>query len=390
MLRYVTAGESHGKCLIGILEGLPSGLAVDTDFINDQLHRRQLGYGRGRRMQIERDHIEITSGVRHGKTLGSPVSFTIENKDWNNWRIPMSTDPVPEGSALGSITRPRPGHVDLAGVLKHQTHDVRNVLERASARETAARVAVGAFCRLLLLRFNIRVGSHVLAIGNVRVPARLDSIDLDAILAINPDSQLRCADADVEKAMIALIDKAASDGDTLGGIAEVVASPVPPGLGSHSQWDQKLDGRIAQALMSIPAVKAVEIGNGIAAAQQAGSSVHDEIFYDAEHQRFFRKTNNAGGLEAGVTNSADVCARIFVKPIPTLRKPLMSVDLITKEASSAAFERSDTCVVPAAGVVAEAMIGFVVAQAFLGKFGGDSMTELEANFTNYNRMLSDF
>ncbi len=390
MIRYLTAGESHGKCLTGIIEGVPSGLAFDTDFINRQLHRRQLGHGRGRRMKIEKDRIEITAGVRHGKTLGSPIAFRIENKDWESWRIPMSPDPVPEGSAIRAVTRPRPGHVDLAGALKFQTHDVRDVLERASARETAARVAVGSVIRLLLDHFGIRIGSHVLAIGNERVPPLLENVEGEAVLGMDPESPLRCADAEIEKSMIALIDQAATEGDTLGGIAEAVAVSVPPGLGSHTQWDRKLDGLLAQALMSIPAVKAVEIGTGVASASRPGSVVHDEIFYDAGRRRFFRKTNNAGGLEAGVTNGADVRARIYVKPIPTLRKALLSVDVQTKEESAAAFERSDTCVVPAAGVVAEAMIAIVLGQAFAEKFGGDSMAEVEDNFENYNRMLDEY
>jgi len=390
MFRFVTAGESHGKCLTGVIEGLPSGLVVDTDFINQQLHRRQLGHGRGRRMQIEKDRIDITAGVRHGRTLGGPVAFLIENKDWNNWRIPMSPEPVAEEANLRSLTRPRPGHVDLAGVLKHQTHDARDVLERASARETAARVAVGAFCRLLLRRFGTHIASHVLAIGGVRVPQAAENVNSQEILALDAESPIRCADADIEKEMMSRIDQAAKDGDTLGGVAEVIAACVPAGLGSHTQWDRKIDGRLAQALMSIPAVKAVEIGDGIGAANRLGSQVHDEIFYDLEQHRFFRKSNNAGGVEGGITNGADLRARIFVKPIPTLRKALMSVDLITKEPSFAGFERSDTCVVPAAGVVAEAVMGIVLAAAFLEKFGGDSMAELEAAFANYQKQLSQF
>ncbi len=369
---------------------MPSGLAIDIEFINGQLHRRQLGFGRGRRMKIETDRIEITSGVRHGKTLGSPVSFVLENKDWKNWQIPMSTAPVPEGAEIRAVTRPRPGHVDLAGALKHHTHDVRDVLERASARETAARVAGGSFCRLLLLHFGIRVGSHVLAVGDARVPAEHENLSLEAILKISPESPLRCAHPDAESEMIQRIEKATHDGDTLGGVAEVVASPVPPGLGSHIQWDRRLDGRLAQALMSIPAVKAVEIGDGVAGAQRPGSQVHDEIFYDETSRRFFHQTNHAGGLEAGITNGADLRARIFVKPIPTLRKSLMSVDLVSKKKAPAAFERSDVCVVPAAGVVAEAMLSMVLAQAFLEKLGADSIPEIEANYENYQKMLTEF
>src|SRR5881396_4076042 len=308
MLRFVTSGESHGKGLIGVLEGLPAGLSIDLDFINLQLHRRQLGYGRGGRMRIEKDQVEIMSGVRHGKTLGSPISFVIQNRDWANWQLPMAVDTVPEGTNVRSVTRPRPGHVDLAGALKFQTRDVRDVLERASARETAARVAVGSFCKLLLRHFGTEVGSHVLAIGKERVRPDFESLSSAEILKIDPESPVRCADPEAETRMIAAIDQAKQLGDTLGGIVEVVASPVPIGLGSHTQWDLKLDGRLAQALMSIPAAKAVEIGTGISGAQSFGSEVHDEIFYDTERRIFFRRTNRAGGLEAGITNGADLRA----------------------------------------------------------------------------------
>ncbi len=390
MLRFVTSGESHGKCLSGILEGLPSGLAVDVEFVNLQLRRRQLGYGRGGRMQIEKDRIDITGGVRHGRTLGSPVAFTIWNKDWDHWHTAMSPDPVADGANLRPVTRPRPGHVDLAGALKHQTHDIRDVLERASARETAARVAAGAFCRLLLGHFDIRIGSHVLSIGGERVGEEFECLPGDRILAVDADSPLRCADPEAAKRMIASIDAAKAAGDTLGGVLETVALSVPPGLGSHTQWDRKLDGQIAQALMSIPAAKAVEIGEGIAAAKLAGTAVHDEILYSEERHRFYRRTNRAGGLEAGVTNGEDVRARVFMKPIPTLRKPLMSVDVHTKQPFEAAFERSDTCVVPAAAVIAEAMLAIVLARAFLEKFGGDSIVEVEANYANYQRLLDAY
>jgi len=390
MLRFVSAGESHGRSLTGIIEGLPAGLAVDPDFINGELRRRQLGLGRGRRMQIESDRILITSGIRHGKTLGAPISFHIENRDWDQWKIPMSIEPVDETAAILPVTRPRPGHADLAGALKFGTHDARDVLERASARETAARVAAGSFCKLLLLRFHMRVGSHVLAVGNVQVPSAFECIDLEKILALDPESPMRCADPEAQARMVSLVEDAAQNGDTLGGVAEIVAGPVPPGLGSHAQWDCRLDGRLAQALMSIPAVKAVEIGAGIAAARRTGAAVHDEIFYDGGQRRFFHRSNHAGGLEAGISNGSDLRARIFVKPIPTLRVPLKSVDLITKEPCDAAFERSDTCVVPAAGVVGEAMMAFVVAQAFLEKFGGDSLAELEANYRHSQDMLTIF
>lgn len=390
MVRFVTAGESHGKCLLGILEGLPAGMVVDVNFINSELHRRQLGYGRGGRMRIEKDQVEITSGVRHGSTMGSPISFKIDNRDWTHWQVAMATEPVAEGLNPRAVTRPRPGHADLAGALKYQTHDARNVLERASARETAARVAIGAFCKLLLLNFGIRCGSHVLAIGPVRVAERFENLESSEIFRIDAESPLRCADGEAEKRMMQLIDQAMKEGDTLGGILEVCVSPVPPGLGAHTQWDRKLDGQLAQAVMSIPAAKAVEIGSGVGAAGCFGSQVHDEIFYDAEGKRFFRKTNRAGGLEAGMTNGAEVRVRAYIKPIPTLRKPLMSVDLRTKEAFEAAFERSDTCVVPAAAVIAEAMAAIVLARAFLEKFGGDSLREVQANFTNYMRMIAEY
>jgi chorismate synthase len=389
MLRFVTAGESHGKCLSGILEGLPSGLSVDVDFVNRQLRRRQSGFGRGGRMKIEQDQIEITSGVRHGLTMGSPISFLIHNRDWQNWQATMSTTAAPEGAELRPVTRPRPGHADLGGALKYASHDARNVLERASARETAARVAVGALCRLLLLRFDVRIESHVLAVGTAGVPGAWEEIGFEAIAGIPEESPLHCTDAGAEAAMIRLIEAAAKDGDTLGGVAEIIAETVPPGLGSHEQWDRKLDGRLAQALMSIPAVKAVEIGSAFEAARTTGSKVHDEIFYDAEARAFHHKTNRAGGLAGGITNGAPLRARIFVKPIPTLRVPLQSVDLVTKETSLAAFERSDTCVVPAAGIVGEAMVGFILAQAFLEKFGGDSIQELRANFENYLRTIKE-
>jgi len=390
MLRFITAGESHGKCLIGVLEGLPCGLAIDPEFINLQLHYRQLGHGRGDRMKIERDEIEITSGVRHGATLGSPISFSIRNKDWDHWQIPMSAGPVPEAAGTRPVTRPRPGHADLAGALKFQTYDIRDVLERASARETAARVAAGAFCRLFLTHFGMRIGSHVIAIGKERAAEEFENLECERIFALDPESAVRCADPNAANRMIALIDETHKAGDTLGGCVEAVASPVPPGLGSHTQWDRKLDGRIAQAMMSIQSAKAVEIGSAVASAAKPGSSVHDEIFYDAQAKRFFRKTNRAGGIEGGITNGADVRVRVHVKPIPTLRKPLSSVDIRTKQEFEATVERGDTCVVPAAGVVAEAMLALVLAESFLEKFGGDSMKEVEENYANFIRLLDGY
>ncbi len=390
MLRFMTAGESHGKSLAGILEGLPGGLAVDKDFINFQLYRRQVGFGRGERMKIEQDRINILSGIRHGKTLGSPISFLIENRDWVRWQLPMSVEPVDEGADIASVIRPRPGHADLAGILKYQTDDVRNILERASARETASRVATGAFCRLLLGHFNIRIGSHVLAVGNEQVADEFQDLRGAEILKIDPESPVRCADQDAATRMMAAIGAAKESGDTLGGILEAVAISVPPGLGSHVQWDRRLDGRIAQAMMSIPSAKGVEIGAAFAGARRSGSSVHDEIFYDTRRSRFYHKTNRAGGVEGGISNGEDIRVRIHLKPIPTLRKPLKSINIDTKQEADAAFERSDTCVVPAAGVVAESMLGYVLADAFLEKFGGDSIREIEGNYGNYTRLIEDF
>ena len=390
MLRFLTAGESHGKCLTGILEGLPRGLAIDQDFINTQLHRRQLGHGRGGRMRIERDQVEIMSGVRQGFTLGSPISFQIVNRDWDHWQEAMSVGPAPAGTHLRTVTRPRPGHADLAGALKFQTQDVRDVLERASARETAVRVAVGAFCRLFLARFGVRIGSHVLAIGKERVAEELENAACELIFGLDQESPVRCADPEAEKRMVAHIDDVSKAGDTLGGCVEAVASPIPPGLGSHIQWDRKLDGLIAQAMMSIQSAKAVEIGSGVAGAAKPGSMFHDEIFYSSGTKQFFRKTNRAGGIEGGISNGEDIRVRVYIKPIPTLRKPLASVDILSKQAFEAVVERGDTCVVPAAGVIAEAMLGIVLANAYLEKFGGDSMAEIEANYSNFSQMLENF
>jgi chorismate synthase len=390
MLRFLTAGESHGKSLIGMLEGLPAGIFIDIDFINLQLHRRQLGYGRGGRMAIEQDQIEIISGIRHGKTLGSPIAFSIQNRDWDHWLIPMSIEPVAEDADIRTVTRPRPGHADLAGALKFQTHDVRNVLERASARETATRVAGGAFCELFLAHFGIRVGSHVVAIGKERISKNYEDLSSKVILALDPKSPMHCVDNDAGKRMMARIDEAKEAGDSLGGIVEVVAVSVPPGLGSHIQWDLRLDGQIAQAMMSIPSVKAVEIGSGIANSQIPGSSVHDEIYYNSEAKRFFHKSNRAGGVEGGISNGSDIRALVYLKPIPTLRKPLGSIDIQSKQSFEAAMERSDTCAVPAAGVIAEAMLAFVLSRAFLNKFGSDSIKEIEGNYTHFMHLLDEF
>jgi chorismate synthase len=390
MLRYMTAGESHGKTLAGILEGMPCGLEIDKNYINFQLYRRQLGFGRGERMKIERDRIDILSGIRHGKTLGSPISFLIQNRDWVKWQLPMSPDPVPDGTDILSVTQPRPGHADLAGALKYLTGDVRNILERASARETASRVAAGAFCRILLMHFGIRIGSHVIAIGNERVAGKFEDLKGAVILDIDPESPVRCADSAAAGRMMTAISASKESGDTLGGELEAVAVGVPVGLGSHIQWDRRLDGRIAQAMMSIPAAKGVEIGAASAGAKQSGSSVHDEIFYDAGRRRFYHKSNRAGGIEGGISNGEDIRVKVYMKPIPTLRKPLKSVNIDSKQASDAAFERSDTCVVPAAGVVAESMLSYVLADAFMEKFGGDSIREIEGNYKNYMRLLEEY
>jgi len=373
MLRFLTAGESHGPGLTVVVEGLPAGLPVDRSAIDADLRRRQGGYGRGGRMKIETDIVEVLSGVRHGHTLGSPVCLLVRNKDFENWRDVMSPDPIPPGSPPRRVLKyPRPGHADLAGALKYDTRDLRNVLERASARETAMRVAAGALARGLLKAAEVEVRSHVLRIGGAGLPAgppvawpALDRVE---------DSPVRCADPAASAAMIAEIDRAKRDGDTVGGIFEVVVRGLPPGLGSFAQWDRKLDGRLAQALMSIHAVKAVAVGAGFAAGQASGAAFHDEILYDDE-RGLHRPSNRAGGLEGGVTNGEEVRAQAVVKPIPTLLIPLRSVDLRTKEPQAASVERSDTCVVPAAGVVGEAMTAFVLADAMLEKLGGDSLGE---------------
>lgn len=388
-LRFTTAGESHGQALVAILEGLPAGLRVDVGGIDQELARRQWGYGRGGRMKIERDHAEILSGVRHGLTLGSPIALMIQNKDWANWADVMSAEPreLPEEKSR-RVKRPRPGHADLAGGQKYDARDLRNVLERASARETAARVACGALARQLLAAFDVEIRSHVIQLGGV--PETPLTVDWDAINAIPDDAPLRCADIEAQQRMVDLIDETKRAGDTLGGIFEVVARGLVPGLGSHTSWESKLDGQLAQAVMSIPAVKAVALGAGVEAAGLPGSEVHDEIFYDNEAQEFVRHTNRAGGLEGGVTNGAELRVRGFLKPISTLRRALRSVDIDTKEEEAAAFERSDVTAVPAAGVIGEAMVALVLAEAMVEKFGGDSMGEMRRNFDGYRRQLHEY
>jgi chorismate synthase len=374
MLRFLNAGESHGPALTVVVDGLPAGIPIDRAAIDADLRRRQGGYGRGGRMKIESDSVEVLSGVRHGVTLGSPVSLVIRNRDHENWRDVMSPDPQPpEARARRALRYPRPGHADLAGALKYLTDDLRDVLERASARETTSRVAAGALARALLSQVGVEVRSHVLRIGGAAIPATVP-VAWNAIASVE-ESAVRCADADAGAAMMRAIDDAKKAGNTLGGTFEVAARGVPAGLGSFSQWDRRLDGRLAQALMSIQAVKAVAIGAGFAAASTAGSAFHDEILFD-DAAGLHRGSNRAGGLEGGVTNGEELRAQAVVKPIPTLVMPLQSVDLRTKEPRAASVERSDTCVVPAAGVVGEAMVAWVLADAVLEKFGGDSLTEL--------------
>jgi chorismate synthase len=378
MLRFLTAGESHGEALVAIVEGLPAGLPLSRGVIDRQLRRRQGGYGRGRRMTIESDAVEILSGVRHGLTTGSPVALLIRNKDWVNWQWTMAVDADPPESAGGArrapVTRPRPGHADLAGALKYGHTDLRNVLERASARETAARVAAGACARALLERFGVRIASHVTAIGSVRAEYGAQP-RFDAIAATADDEVVRCVDPALAARMVAAIDEAKAGGDTLGGTFEVVATGVPPGLGSYVQWDRRLDARLAQSLMSIPAVKAVEIGDGVSAAALPGSRVHDPILPAGPKRpdRLTRPTNHAGGLEGGVTNGEDVRATAYLKPIATLMSPLPSVDLETGREAPASIERSDTCAVPAAAVIGEAVVALALAEAFLESFGGDTV-----------------
>ncbi|OFW30858.1 MAG: chorismate synthase [Acidobacteria bacterium RIFCSPLOWO2_02_FULL_65_29] len=390
MLRFLTAGESHGQALVTILEGIPAGLAIDFDAITAQLRRRQTGYGRGRRMAIESDRAQVLSGVRHGATTGGPIALLIPNKDWENWQKTMSVESAPPSDAGGVdrpvVTRPRPGHADLAGVVKYGHDDIRNVLERASARETAARVAVGAIARQLLQQVETDIVSHVVSIGSVAISDQL-AVSFEDARAIGDQSALHCVDAEVERRMIAEIDRARDAGDTMGGSFEVIAHAVPPGLGSHVQWDRKLDGRLAQALMSIQAIKAVGIGRGPLVASLPGSRIHDEILprtgSSPSGMAVTRPTNNAGGLEGGITNGEDLRLTAYMKPIATLMKPLRSVDLATMAVSPATVERSDVCAVPAAAVVGEAMVGIVLADALLEKFGGDSVEELRANWTAY-------
>jgi chorismate synthase len=383
MVRFLTAGESHGRALVVILEGIPAGLSLNPDVINGDLRRRQGGYGRGRRMAIESDRAEILSGVRAGETIGGPIAMLIENRDWPNWQHTMSVAAEAPDDAGGArrppVTRPRPGHADLAGIAKYGRRDVRDVLERASARETAARVAAGAVAKQLLAGLGIRLASHVFAIGEIHIPDS-ELVTFDRAASLPDDSPLHCVDRETERRMAHEIDRAREAGDTRGGAFEVIATGVPVGLGSYAQWDRKLDGRLAQALMSIPAIKAVGVGIGPDAARRPGSRMHDEIVPEpggTRATRLARPTNNAGGLEGGVTNGEDLRVSAWMKPISTLMKPLRSVDITTMQEASAAIERSDVCAVPAAAVVAEAMVAIVLADAVIERYGGDSMADLQ-------------
>lgn len=395
MLRFETAGESHGECLVATLTGLPAGVPVALDVVNHELWRRQQGYGRGGRMKIETDTAEIVAGVRHSQTIGSPVAIIIRNRDWKNWtealpvEAPSAEDSEGADDKRKRVTRPRPGHADLAGVLKYDFDDARYVLERASARETAARVAVGAMAKLFLRQFGIEILSHVIQVGTARLE-RAVAWDEIVELSRKPEVLLGCVDAEAEQRMKAVVDEAYRTGDTVGGVFEVVAHNVPPGLGSHIAWDTRLDGRLAQAIVSIQAVKGAEIGFAGEGSAAFGSKVQDSIHYSREDRRFTRGANRAGGLEGGITNGQDILLRGLLKPISTLRRPLESVDLDTREPALAAYERSDVAVIPAAGVIGEAMTALVLAKAFLEKFGGDSLDETKRNFAGYIEQVKSF
>jgi chorismate synthase len=381
MLRYLTAGESHGPSLTAIIDGLPSGLDVSAESINRDLKRRQSGYGRGGRMKIESDAVEITSGIRFGKSLGSPITIIIRNQDWVNWQEKMAVEPIGKEKDLPGITHPRPGHADLAGAIKFGHTDIRNVLERSSARETAARVAVGALAKMLLTEFNIQIASQVISIGDIKCNVDISQWSIDKVAQTTESTSLRCVSEEANQKMQLEIDRAKENGDTLGGIIEILVDGLPIGLGSYIQWDTRLDGNLAQAIMSIPAIKGVEFGAGFQMAYLPGSKVHDAIFY--ERGKFMRHTNNAGGLEGGMTNGERLVVRAAMKPISTLLNPLPSVDLVSKQATPATVERSDICAVPAAAVVGEAMVAIELGKAMQEKFGGDSLEEMKRNYRMY-------
>src|SRR6202789_275605 len=382
MLRFSAAGESHGESLVAMVSGMPAGVTVEQEFIDRELWRRQQGYGRGGRMRIERDTAHILSGVRHGKTIGSPIAMVLANNDWKNWEEIL---PVEAGDATKhkAVASPRPGHADLAGSLKYDFPDARYVLERASARESAARVAAGAVAKLLLRALGIEVASHVIRVGKAELsrPASWEEI---AALQAKDEVLLNCIDPESEAAMKAEVDAVLRTGDTIGGVFEVVVHGMPPGVGTHANWDERMDGLLAQAVMSLQAVKAVELGRGVTAAESGGSAVHDAIGYEGDgFTKFSREQNNAGGIEGGISNGEDVVVRGYLKPISTLRRPLGSVSFATREATKASYERSDVCVVPAAGVAGEAMVALTVARLMVEKFGGDSLREMQRNFNGY-------
>ena len=398
MLRYLTAGESHGPCLTMIIDGVPAGFPIQIDKINHDLWRRQQGYGRGGRMLIEKDEAQVRSGIRWGETIGAPVALGIENRDWKNWTKKMSALAEDRDEKI-AVTKPRPGHADLNGALKYDRLDIRDILERASARETVARTAVGSFAKQLLAPFEIRIMGYIRSIGNVA--ANLDRLSFNEIYARSEESPVRTADPEAEEKMIALIEACKKEGNTLGGIFEVVVLGLPPGLGSHTQWDRKLDGRLARALMSIQAMKGVEIGLGFEMARRRGSEVHDEIFFDPSKDvsegtprvvptGFYRGSNNSGGTEGGMSNGAPVIARVAMKPISTLMSPLQSVDLRSKQPADASVERSDVCAAPAAAVVGESVVAFEIARPFLEKFGGDSLREVRRNYDNYLEQIKNY
>src|SRR5690349_16558851 len=398
MLRYFTAGESHGPCLTMIIDGVPAGFSIDVAAINHDLWRRQQGYGRGGRMLIEKDEVQLRSGIRWGETLGSPVALGIENRDWKNWTKKMSAAPEDRDEKI-AVTKPRPGHADLTGVLKYDRSDIRDILERASARDTVSRTAVGSFAKQLLSPFGIRVMGYIRSIGGIE--SNTQGLTFEEVYARSEDSPVRTGDSAAEEKMIALIEECKKAGDTLGGIFEVVVLGLPPGLGTHTQWDLKLDGRLAQALMSIQAIKGVEIGLGFEMARRRGSAVHDEIFFDPAKMvtegtprivptGFYRGSNNSGGTEGGMTNGAPLIARVAMKPISTLMSPLQSVDLRSKQPTDASVERSDVCAAPAAAVVGESVVAFELAKALLEKFGGDSLREIKRNYEQYLEQIKNY
>ena len=399
MFDYITAGESHGPALTAIIKNLPSGLILDLNKIDNELSRRQKGYGRGKRMEIEKDKVKITSGLRNGSTLGTPLTMNIKNRDWSNWQQTMAVKKN-ELPKKNRVTKPRPGHADLAGMIKYNFDDIRNVLERASARETASRTAVGAVCKQFLNDFSIKIRSHVINVASVSSAdwenIKKDLKDQNNLSEENINeyfnqvecSPLRCGSEKKTKEMIKKIDSWQEEGDSAGGIIEVIVFGLPVGLGSHTHWDKKLDGRLAQALMSIQAIKGVEIGRAFENATKAGSKIHDEIYYD-KNKGYYRKTNRAGGLEGGMTNGEEIILRIAMKPIPTLAKALHSVDIHTKKEKKAAKERSDICAVPSASIVSEAVTATVLAKAFAEKFAGDSMSEIKNNFNSYHKQIKD-